>query len=356
MSVRVAIAGIGNCASALVQGVYHYRNVKSNEDIPGIMHARFGPYHIGDIEFVAAFEVNSAKVGKDLSEAIFVEPGSCARFAEVPKMGVKVLPGPILDGVATHMNGSFRVTKDHRPVNVVEALQAAEADVLVNLLPVGSAEATKAYAEAALEADCGFVNCIPEFVASDPVWARKFKDKGVPVAGDDIKSQVGATIVHRALVELFRERGIWVDSTYQLNIGGNTDFENMQFEDRLATKRVSKTEAVKSVVPYEVPTRIGPSDYVPHLGDHKVAYIRVDGRGFGNLPVEVDLKLKVNDSPNSAGIIIDIIRGVKMAMDGGVGGPLEGLSAYAFKHPPRQVDDHVARAWTEEFIQGKRSR
>ena len=355
MSVKVAITGIGNCASALIQGVYHYRNVKSSDEIPGIMHARFGDYYIGDIEFVAAFEVNSAKIGEDLSEAIFVEPGNCARFAEVPRTGVKVLPGPILDGVAPHMNGSFRVAEDHRPVNVAEALRDAEADVLVNLLPVGSAEATKAYAEAALAADCGFVNCIPEFIASDPVWARMFRDRGVPVAGDDIKSQLGATIVHRALVELFRERGLRVDSTYQLNIGGNTDFENMQFEDRLATKRVSKTEAVKSVVPYDMPTKIGPSDYVPHLGDHKVAYIRVEGHGFGNLPVEVDLKLKVNDSPNSAGIIIDVIRGVKMAMDRGVGGPLESLSAYAFKHPPRQVDDHVARAWTEEFIRGERS-
>ncbi len=356
MSLKVAITGVGNCASALVQGVHLYRNVKSSDEIPGVMHARFGEYHINDIEFVAAFDVNTAKIGKDLSEAIWAPPNNCARFAEMPRTGVKVLPGPILDGVAPHMKERFRVAENHAPVDVAEALRESEADILVNLLPVGSARATEAYAEATLEAGCGFVNCIPEFIASDPAWARRFRKKGVPVAGDDIKSQLGATITHRSLVQLFRERGIKVDSTYQLNIGGNTDFENMQYEERLATKRVSKTEAVTSVVPYAVPTRIGPSDYIPHLEDQKIAYIEIEGHGFGNLPVKVDLKMKVNDSPNSAGIIIDVVRGVKTAMDRGLAGPIESISAYAFKHPPRQVDDDVARDWVEDFIKGRRSR
>ena len=355
MSIRVAITGIGNCASALVQGVEFYKKVKTSEEVPGVMHAHFGDYHISDIEFVAAFDVNRQKIGKDLSEAVFAEPNNCARFIDIPRKGVKVQAGPILDGAAPHMMDSFYVAEDHRPVDVAEALKEAEADLLVNLLPVGSAQASRVYAEATLKAGCGFVNCIPEFIASDPVWAQRFKERALPVAGDDIKSQLGATVLHRAIVELFHERGLHVDSTYQLNIGGNTDFENMKYEDRLASKRISKTEAVKTLVPYDMPTRIGPSDYVSFLGDHKVAFIRVDARGFGNLPVELDVKLKVNDSPNSAGIIIDVIRGVKIALDRGVGGPLEGVSAYAFKHPPRQVEDHTARAWVEEFIEGKGS-
>ena len=247
----------------------------------------------------------------------------------------------------------FRVAENHAPVDVAEALRESEADILVNLLPVGSARATEVYAEATLEAGCGFVNCIPEFIASDPAWARRFRKKGVPVAGDDIKSQLGATITHRSLVQLFRERGIKVDSTYQLNIGGNTDFENMQYEERLATKRVSKTEAVTSVVPYAVPTRIGPSDYIPHLEDQKIAYIEIEGHGFGNLPVKVDLKMKVNDSPNSAGVAIDAIRATKIALDRGISGPLLGISSYSFKHPPRQVPDDDARRWVEDFIAGK---
>ena len=356
MSIKVAITGIGNCASALVQGIEFYKNVKTSEEVPGLMHAYFGDYHIRDIEFVAAFDVNRQKIGKDLSKAIYTGPNNCAKFADVPRTGVKVQAGPVMDGAAPHMMDSFYVAEDHQPVDVVEVLREAEADVLVNLLPVGSAQATRAYAEAVLEAGCGFVNCIPEFIASDPVWAKRFKDEDLPVAGDDIKSQLGATVLHRAVVELFHARGLHVDSTYQLNIGGNTDFENMKYEDRLISKRISKTEAVKTLVPYDMPTRIGPSDYVPFMGDHKVAFIRVDAHGFGNLPVELDMKLKVNDSPNSAGIIIDVIRGVKIARDRGVGGPLESISAYAFKHPPRQVEDHTARAWVEGFIEGKSSR
>ena len=354
--IKVGIVGVGNCASALVQGVYFYRDVEKQEEIPGVMHVRFGKYHIGDIEFTSAFEVNALKIGKDLSEAIFTDPNSCARFCDIPELGVTVEPGPVLDGVASHMVERFHVAPDHKPVDVAQVLRDTGTEILVNFLPVGSVEATRFYAKAALEAGCGFVNCIPEFIASTEEWSKKFQERGLPVAGDDVKSQLGATILHRALVELFHERGLHLDSTYQLNVGGNTDFENMLEEDRLSSKRVSKTEAVTSLVPYKVPTRIGPSDYVPFLGDHKVCYIRVNGHGFGDLPVEVDLKLKVNDSPNSAGIVIDVIRGVKIALERGIGGALPSISAYAFKHPPVQVEDYVARGWVEEFIEGKRVR
>jgi len=356
MKIRVAIAGVGNCASALVQGVHYYENIKE-DNVPGIMHVDFGGYHIRDIEFVAAFDVNRYKIGKDLSEAIFTEPNCCARFANpVPKLGVKVLPGPILDGVAPHMRKPFKVDLDDDPVDVAEALRDADADMLVNFLPVGSYEATRYYAEAALEAGCAFVNCIPEFIASDEKWAGRFEKAGLPVAGDDIKSQLGATILHRALVRLFVERGVMIDETYQLNIGGNTDFLNMTYEERLKTKRISKTEAVTSMVPYDVPTRIGPSDYVPFLRDKKICYIYLKGRKFGDQPVTVSAKLEVEDSPNSAGMVIDVIRAVKLALDRGLAGPLISISAYAFKHPPVQVEDHIARKWVEEFIRGERER
>ncbi|RJS89731.1 inositol-3-phosphate synthase [Candidatus Bathyarchaeota archaeon] len=356
--IRVALAGIGNCASALVQGVKYYRDAKEGDFIPGLMHVNFGGYHIRDIRFVAAFEVNREKIGKDLSEAIFAEPNCCAKFANpMPRLGVEVLPGPILDGVAPHMREAFKVyAEDEDPVDAAEVLRETEADMLVNFLPVGSYEATRYYAQAALDAGCAFVNCIPEFIASDGKWAARFERAGLPVAGDDIKSQVGATILHRALVNLFVERGVVVDETYQLNIGGNTDFLNMTCEERLRTKRVSKTEAVTSMVPYPVPTRIGPSDYVPFLGDKKICYIHLKGRNFGNLPVVVSAKLEVEDSPNSAGVVIDVIRAVKLALDRGISGPLTSISAYAFKHPPIQVEDHIARRWVEEFIQGKRER
>ena len=354
--IRVAIAGIGNCASALVQGVHYYRDAKEDEIVPGLMHVRFGEYHIRDIKFVAAFEVNREKIGKDLSEAIFTEPNCCAKFANpLPKLGVKVLPGPILDGVGPHMKEAFKVGEDD-PVDVAEALKEADADMLINFLPVGSHRATRYYAEAALKAGCAFVNCIPEFIASDKEWASKFERAGLPVAGDDVKSQLGATILHRTLVRLFVDRGVVVDETYQLNIGGNTDFQNMTLEERLRTKRISKTEAVTSMVPYSVPTRIGPSDYVPFLGDKKICYIHIRGRKFGNQPVVLHAKLEVEDSPNSAGMVIDVIRAVKIALDRGIVGPLISISAYAFKHPPVQVEDSVAREWVEEFIQGKRER
>lgn len=358
MKIRVALAGVGNCASALVQGVHYYRNVKEGEVVPGVMHVNFGGYRISDIEFVAAFDVNRLKIGKDLSEAIFTEPNCCAKFANpLPKIGVEVLPGPVLDGVAPHMKEPFKVySNEDDPVDVASVLKETDADMLVNFLPVGSYEATRYYAQAALDAGCAFVNCIPEFIASDKIWAKKFEKAGLPIAGDDIKSQLGATILHRALVRLFVDRGVIIDETYQLNIGGNTDFQNMTYEERLKTKRISKTEAVTSMVPYSVPTRIGPSDYVPFLGDKKICYIHIRGRKFGNQPVTISAKLEVEDSPNSAGMVIDVLRAVKLALDRGVAGPLISISAYAFKHPPIQVEDPIARRWVEEFIKGERDR
>ena len=349
--IRVAIAGLGSCASALIQGVEYYRHQKEGE-IPGLMHIDFGGYFIDDIEFVAAFDVNSKKIGMDISEAIFAEPNLCAKFVKVPTIGRKVQPGPVSDGVAPHMREAFFV-EDHEPVDIVEALRESEADMLINYLPVGSAEATQFYARAALKAGCAFINCIPAFIASVPEWAKSFINAGLPVAGDDIKSQIGATILHRAIVELFSDRGVHVDSTYQLNIGGNTDFLNMTVENRLHTKRVSKTEAVTSMIPYEVPTRIGPSDFVPFLKDHKICYIKVDGKGFGDLPITLNLKLVVNDSPNSGGVVIDVVRAVKLALDRGISGPLTSISSYAFKHPPFQISDNVAKNLVEDFIQGK---
>ena len=353
--IKVAIAGLGSCASALVQGVEYYRHQREGE-IPGLMHVNFGGYFIDDIEFVAAFEVNSRKIGLDVSDAIFVEPNLCVKFAEVPETGIKVLPGPVSDGVAPHMKEPFFVSDDHESVDVTEALNDCGAEMLINYLPVGSAEGTKIYAQASIDSGCAFVNCIPEFIASVPKWGKRFVDSRLPVAGDDIKSQVGATILHRAVAELFYHRGVHIDSTYQLNIGGNTDFLNMTVEDRLKTKRVSKTEAVTSLIPYDVPTRIGPSDYVPFLEDHKICYIRVNGKGFGDLPLILDSKLVVNDSPNSAGVVIDVIRAVKLALDRGISGPLTSISSYAFKHPPVQVSDEKARDSVEEFIEGKRER
>ena len=356
MGIRVAIAGVGNCASALIQGVEYYKNAKRDENIPGVMHAYFGDYHISDVEFVAAFEVNKEKIGKDLSEAIWVSPNNCAKFADVPKTGVIVQAAPIMDGVALHMYGSFNADKTIEPVDVTQVLRETKADMLVNYLPVGSAKATEYYAQACLDAGCALLNCIPEFIASRPDWAKKFEEAGLPVAGDDIKSQVGATILHRVVARLFYDRGVLLDSTYQLNIGGYTDFENMTVENRLQTKRVSKTEAVQSLIPYKVPTRIGPSDYVPFLGDHKVCYIRINSHSFGNLPITFDAKLVVNDSPNSAGVVIDAIRAVKIALDRGISGPLLGISSYSFKHPPQQVPDDEAHRWVEDFIEGKRER
>lgn len=354
--IRVAIAGVGNCASALVQGVEKYR--RGYETNVGISFERIGGYSIEDIEFTAAFDVGTNKIGKDISEAIFANPNCCKKFVDVPKLGVKVLPAPKKDGVSPHMEGYFKCYRDGevKPVEVSDVLKETNSDILINFLPVGSYEGTRFYASKALEAGVAFINAIPEFVASDTLWAKKFEEKGLPIAGDDIKSQLGSTILHRMVVELMRKRGLSVDETYQLNVGGNADFFNMTKEERLATKRISKTEAVTSLLPYEVPTKIGPSDYVPFLKDTKVAYIYVKGRNFGGLPVKVEIKLEVQDSPNSAGVMVDVIRAVRVARDRGIAGQLISISAWAFKHPPVQVDDDIAYLWFKEFIEGKRNK
>ncbi len=359
--IRVAIVGLGNCASALIQGVHYYRNARADEEIPGLMHVDFGGYYPRDLKFVAAFEVNRNKIGLDIADAIWAKPNCCAVYApDVPKTGVKVLPGPISDGVAPHMRNSF-YTYDEReiqPVDVAEELRKARADVLVSYLPVGSEEASRIYARASLEAGVGYINCMPEFIVSDPKSpiAQEFEKRGIPCAGDDIKSQLGATILHRVLTQLCHQRGLILQNTYQLNIGGNTDFENMQVESRLKSKRISKTQAVTSCVPYELPTKIGPSDYVPFLEDKKVCYITMRTRAFGDLPIDIMAKLIVEDSPNSAGVVIDVIRAVKIAQDRGIGGELSSISSYSFKHPRYQIEDFEARKRVDEFIAGKRER
>ncbi len=352
-TIRVAIAGVGNCASSLVQGVEYYKNAKDNESVPGLMHVRFGEYHVRDIKFVAAFDVDLNKIGKDLSEAIFTPPNCTVKFCDVPKLGVEVMEGPLLDGLGKYLTSVIPHRPKSKPVDVVRVLEDSGADILVNYLPVGSYRASRFYAEAALKAGCGFVNCIPEFIVSDKEWGRRFQEAGLPCAGDDVKSQVGATILHRTLVKLLVDRGVKVEESYQLNVGGNTDFLNMLEEERLSSKRISKTEAVSSQIPYEVPLRIGPSDYVPFLKDRKICYIFIKGRKFGDVPLTIDVKLSVEDSPNSAGVVIDAIRAVKIAMDRKIAGPLIGVSAYFFKHPPVQMPDEVARQAVEDFIRGK---
>jgi myo-inositol-1-phosphate synthase len=359
--IRVAIAGLGNCASALIQGTHYYRNARAEDEVPGLMHVDFGGYYPKDLKFVAAFEVNRKKIGLDIADAMWAEPNCCAKFApDVPKIGVNVLPGPISDGVAPHMRESFFTYDENEieAVDVTEELRKSKADVLVTYLPVGSAEGTRIYARAALEAEIGYINAIPEFVVSDPKSpiVQGFEKKNIPCAGDDIKSQLGATILHRVLAQLFDQRGLILENTYQLNIGGNTDFENMQVENRLHSKRISKTEAVTSCVDYELPTKIGPSDYVPFLGDNKVCYISLRSRAFGDLPLDLDLKLSVQDSPNSGGVIIDVVRAVKIALDRGVGGELSSICSYSFKHPRYQINDFEARKRVDEFIEGNRER
>jgi myo-inositol-1-phosphate synthase len=354
----VALVGVGNSASALVQGVQYYKDTRENVTVPGLMHVSFGGYHVRDVKFVAAFEVNKNKIGKDLSEAIFTAPNCCAKFADVPKLGVKVSPAPALDGVAEHMKKVFSVYKEDevKPADVVEVLIESKAEILVNYLPVGSRNAARFYAQSALDAGCAFINCMPEFIGSDFGWGKKFEERGLPIAGDDIKSQLGATILHRALARLCVDRGVIIDETYQLNLGGDTDFLNMTVEERLKTKRISKTEAVTSLVPYDLPTRIGPSDYVPFLGNKKICYIWLKGRKFGDRPLTVMVKLEVEDSPNSAGVVIDIIRAVKIALDRKIAGQLLSISSYAFKHPPIQIPDSLAKQSVEDYIQGKRER
>jgi len=356
--IRVALVGVGNSASALIQGTQYYKDAKENTTVPGLMHVNFGGYHIRDIKFVAAFEVNKDKIGKDLSEAIFVKPNCAVKFADVPHLNVKVSSAPIMDGVAPHMREVFNVydEKVEGSADVVQVLKDAKAQVLVNYLPVGSRDATRFYAQCGMDAGCAFVNCMPEFIASTPEWAKKFEQAGLPVLGDDIKSQVGATILHRNLVRLCLDRGVIVDETYQLNLGGDTDFLNMTVEERLKTKRISKTEAVTSLVPYDLPTRIGPSDYVHFLNNKKICYITLKGRKFGDRPITINAKLEVEDSPNSGGVVIDLIRAAKIALDRKIAGSLLSMSSYAFKHPPIQVPDSQARQWTEDWIAGKRDR
>lgn len=366
--IRVAIVGVGNAASALVQGVYYYRDVDENAYVPGVANVKLGPYHIGDIEFSAAFDVSIEKIGKDLSEAIFAYPNITPKFADVPKLGVIVRKGKVLDGVAEHMKESFKPIDDDNDVTldtIVDELKETKTDVLVNLLPVGSEEATRFYAKAALEAGVAFVNAIPVFIASDPngYWPKLFEEKGIPLLGDDVKGQIGATILHRTLVRLLYMRGVRVEETYQLNIGGNTDFLNMTVEERLKSKRISKTEAVTSILPYgkelerEGKVRIGPSDYIPFLGNTKVAYIYIKGISFADFPVTLEVKLTVDDKSMISGILIDAIRSAKIAKDRGLGGVIISPSAFFFKHPPIQApDDETAKRWFEEFIEGKRER
>jgi len=353
-SIRVAIVGVGNCASSLVQGVEYYTDAPVDTAVPGLMHVRFGPYHVRDVEFVAAFDVDDKKVGKDLAEAINSSENNTIRIAEVPTTGVTVQRGPTLDGLGKY----YRLTIDESsaaPVDVVAALREAEVDVLVSYLPVGSEDADKFYASCALEAGVAFVNALPVFIASDPEWARRFEEAGVPIIGDDIKSQVGATITHRVLARLFEERGVVLDRTYQLNVGGNMDFKNMLERERLESKKVSKTQAVTSNLSHELGARnvhIGPSDYVQWLDDRKWAYVRLEGRAFGDVPLNLEYKLEVWDSPNSAGIIIDAIRAAKIASDRGIGGPLVSASSYLMKSPPVQREDTEGRAKLEAFIAG----
>ncbi len=350
--IKVAIAGVGNCASAIVQGAQYYASHGKDD---GLTYWKVGNYTPGDIEFVAAFDVNARKVGKDLSKAIFQKPNNTLKIIDVPNLGVRVKKGPQLDGIGRYLKDVVPISKE-RVADVVEELDRSGSEVLVNYLPVGSTEAAHMYAEAALEAGVGFVNAIPVFIASDAKWAAKFKKAKLPIAGDDVMSQVGATVLHKTLVKLCIDRGVKVDETYQLNIGGDTDFLNMLEESRLKDKRESKTSAVRAMSPYEVPTRIGPSDYVKFLENDKICYIWLKGRYFGGTTVKIDLKLHVVDAYDSAGVMVDAIRGTKVALDRGVGGQLTSLSAYCFKHPPQQMPYQEAKAAFEEFTAGKRER
>ncbi|MCK2200745.1 inositol-3-phosphate synthase [Corynebacterium callunae] len=359
-TIRVAIAGVGNCATSLIQGVEFYRGADPAETVPGLMHVKFGDYHVGDLEFVAAFDVDAEKVGVDLADATEASQNCTIKIADVPTTGVTVLRGPTLDGLGDH----YRAMIDEstaEPVDVAQALIDAKADVLVSYLPVGSEEADKFYAQAAIDAGCAFVNALPVFIASDPEWAQKFSDAGLPIVGDDIKSQVGATITHRVLARLFEERGVRVDRTMQLNVGGNMDFKNMLDRNRLESKKISKTQAVTSNITdgplagkiSDRNVHIGPSDHVQWLDDRKWAYVRLEGTAFGGVPLNLEYKLEVWDSPNSAGIIIDAVRAAKIALDRGIGGPILPASSYLMKSPPEQLPDDIAREHLEAFIIGE---
>jgi len=354
-SVRVAIVGVGNCASSLVQGVEYYRDADPSQRVPGLMHVDFGGYHVRDVEFVAAFDVDAKKVGRDLAEAIVASENNTIKLCDVPPLGVTVQRGPTLDGMGQYYREIIEES-DESPVDVVKALKDARVDVVVSYLPVGSDAADKFYAQAAIDAGCAFVNALPVFIASDPVWAKKFEDAGLPIVGDDIKSQVGATIVHRTLAKLFEDRGVELLRTYQLNFGGNMDFMNMLERTRLVSKKISKTQSVTSQIPHEMgkgDIHIGPSDHVPWLDDRKWAYIRLEGRTFGDVPLNAELKLEVWDSPNSAGVIIDAVRAAKIALDRKIGGPLVSASSYFMKSPPVQYTDHDAQQAVEAFIRGE---
>ncbi len=353
-TVRVAIAGLGNCANSLIQGIHYYADAAAGDEVPGLMHIDLGGYHVGDVEIVAAFDVDAEKVGSDIGKAMWAGQNDTIRFADVPELGVEVLRGPTHDGLGKYYRDIVEESAA-TPVDVVAALREARADVLVSYLPVGSEQATKFYAEAALEAGVGFVNSIPVFIASDPEWAQRFVDAGVPIIGDDIKSQVGATIVHRTLARLFEDRGLVVDRTYQLNVGGNMDFKNMLERERLESKKISKTQSVTSQIDRAISSdnvHIGPSDHVPWLTDRKWAFIRVEGRGFGDVPLNAELKLEVWDSPNSAGVVIDAVRCIKLAKDRGIGGPLLAPSSYFMKSPPVQYRDGDAQSHVEAYIAG----
>jgi myo-inositol-1-phosphate synthase len=353
--VRVAIVGVGNCASSLVQGVHYYRRARPGESVPGLMHVELGGYHVRDIVFTAAFDVVKTKVGKDLSDAIFAPPNNTIRFADVPRLGVRVHRGMTHDGIGKYL--SEIVEKAPGPTDdIVGILKSTRTDVVVSYLPVGAEMATKWYVEQVLEAGCAFVNCIPVFIASSDYWAGRFREHGLPIIGDDIKSQVGATIAHRVLTTLFHDRGVRLDRTYQLNFGGNMDFYNMLERERLESKKISKTGAVTSMLPYKLPpddVHVGPSDYVPWLTDRKWCYIRMEGTTFGDVPLNLELKLEVWDSPNSAGVVMDAVRCAKIALDRGLAGPVIGPSAYFMKTPPKQFPDDEARQMVEDFAAGK---
>ena len=353
--IRVAIIGVGNCASSLVQGVHYYRNAKPGDRVPGIMHVDLGGYHIRDVDFVAAIDVDRNKVGKDLADAIYQAPNNTYRFADVPRTGVKVSRGMTHDGIGKYLSEVVKKAPGATD-DIVAILRDREVDVVVSYLPVGSEEATKWYVEQTLEAGCAFINCIPVFIAREPYWQKRFAQKNLPIIGDDIKSQVGATITHRVLTRLFMDRGVRLDRTYQLNFGGNTDFLNMLERERLESKKISKTNAVTSMLDYPMDAKdvhVGPSDYVPWLLDRKWCYIRMEGTTFGDVPLNAEVKLEVWDSPNSAGVVIDAIRCCKLALDRGLGGTIVAPSAYFMKSPPRQIPDDKAREGVEEYIKGR---
>ena len=352
--IRVAIVGVGNCATSLIQGVEYYKNAKTDEFVPGLMHVQFGPYHVNSVKFVAAFDVDSKKVGLDLADAIGASENNTIKLCDVPTTGVKVSRGHTLDGLGKYYRETI-TESDADEVDVVQALKDAKVDVVVCYLPVGSEDAAKFYAQCAIDAGCGFVNALPVFIAGTPEWAKKFEDAGLPIVGDDIKSQVGATITHRVLAKLFEDRGVIVDRTYQLNVGGNMDFKNMLERDRLESKKVSKTQSVTSQLSHDLGERnvhIGPSDYIAWLDDRKWAFVRLEGRAFGDVPLNLEYKLEVWDSPNSAGVIIDAVRAAKIAMDRKIGGPILSASSYFMKSPPVQYSDSDAKQAVEDFISG----